>query len=273
MSWLFLLTPLAFAAEPPPGGWPVPPAQSVVASVYDGDTVTLASGDKVRLRWVNTPELRPAEAYGVEAREAAKEFVSGKEVRLLLGSENPRDDYGRVVSGLETDEGNLSIHLLELGLGHLFVIPPDDTDLVPFLEAQGRAQAANRGIWSTERYQGALHITSFHANAPGDDRQNVNGEYLRVTNVTAEPVNLDGFTIADRTGRSWTLPSLIVPAGHTVKLHSGVGGNQVSPDQQLTVHLGSNSPIWNNKYDRATLYDRFGRVVDAREHSVQKETP
>lgn len=270
---LTLVALAALAAEPPPGGWPIPPSESVVASVYDGDTVTLASGDKIRLRWVNTPELKPLEDYGIEAREATEKFVSGKEVKLVLGSENPRDGYGRVVSGLMTDEGNLSIHLLELGLAHLFVIPPDDTDLTPFLEAQERARKANRGIWSTERYQGVMHITSFHANAPGDDRENVNGEYLRVCNVSSDPLNLDGFTIADHTGTSWSLPAIVIPAGHTVEIHSGRGDNQGSPAEQLEVFLGSGSPIWNNKYDQATIYDRFGRVVDSRVHDVKKETP
>lgn len=262
--WLLVLT--ALAAGPPPGGWPPPPASSTVASVYDGDTVTLATGDKIRLRWVNTPELKPAEAYGIEARDAAERFLRGKEVTLLLGGENPRDGYGRVVAGLQTDAGNLSIHLLEEGLAHLFVIPPDDTDPKPFLEAQARARAANKGIWSTDRYQGSVHITSFHANSAGDDRQNVNGEYLRVANVNTEPLNLDGYKITDASGGSWTLPALTVPAGHTVTIHSGVGQHQMSPANQLAIYLGSAEPIWNNERDRATIHDRFGRVMDAREH-------
>ena len=33
-------------------------------SVYDGDTYTLADGNKIRLRGVNTPELKPAEDFG-----------------------------------------------------------------------------------------------------------------------------------------------------------------------------------------------------------------
>ena len=62
--FLLCLLPLGFAfAKPLP----------TVVDVYDGDTVTLSTGDKVRLRWVNAPELQPQEAYGLEAREAARE--------------------------------------------------------------------------------------------------------------------------------------------------------------------------------------------------------
>lgn len=264
-----MLTALALvlAAEaggPPPGGWPPPPASAKVKSVYDGDTVTLATGDKIRLRWVNTPELKPLEDFGVEAREAAVAFLGSQTVRLMLGSENPRDGYGRVVAGLQTDQGHLSQHLVELGLAHVFVIPPDDTDLTPMLKAQAEARAAKRGIWSTDRYAGALHITSFHANARGDDNENVNGEYLRVCNVTTEAVDLAGYTLSDEGNHSFTLPSLSVPAGHTVKLHSGKGEHQADPARQLQVFLGSDGPIWNNDGDTATLRDPAGAVVDER---------
>ncbi len=266
LSMVFFVGAAAGADEP--SKFPVPPKESTVASVYDGDTVTLATGDKVRLRWVNTPEIKPAEAYGLEARTATERFVLSRSVKLLLGSENPRDGYGRIVAGVATDEGNLSLHLLELGLGHLFVIPPDDTDLSAMSAAQEAARAAKRGIWSTDRYQGALHITSFHANAAGDDHTNVNGEYLRICNLNTTPVDLDGYRITKATGESFAFPRATIPGGHTLELHSGQGEQRIDPKQQIELFLGSAVPIWSDDGDRATLYDRFGHVVDARDHSV-----
>ncbi len=272
MRWLILVAAL-YAATPPTGASTAPPpASSTVTGVYDGDTMTLSSGDKVRLKWVNTPEIRPPEAYAVEAREAAKAFVSGKTATLLYG-ETVRDSYGRLIAGVVIDGKSLTEHLLELGLGHLFVIPPDDTDLTAFIAAQERARKARRGLWSTPEFQGVLHITSFHANADGDDRENVNGEYLRICNISAETLDLSGFRIADISGNSFEWPKVLLPPGNTVKVHAGRGATQADPDDQIAIYLGSASPIWNNKLDRATIYDRFGRVVDAREHSVQEETP
>lgn len=254
-----LSSPLARAAE-------AAPDTGRVVQVYDGDTLTLESGDRIRLRWVNTPELRPKEDYGVEAREAAKALVLGKEVNLVFGKVK-RDGYGRLIAAVEVDGVDLSTHLLELGLAHLFIIPPDSADHTKRRAAQTKARAASRGIWSTERYEGVLHITSFHANADGDDRENVNGEYLRVCNVSDRPVDLDGFRISEQSGGSWTLPPLLVPPGHTFKIHSGKGANQGDPSEQLAVFLGSDTPIWNNTRDRATLYDRHGRVIDSRLHA------
>jgi micrococcal nuclease len=264
---ILVLSSLGLAQAETPASEPAAsvPVTARVSAVYDGDTITLDTGDKVRLRWVNTPELRPAEDYGIEARDAAKTLLMGKEVSLIYG-QTTRDAYGRLIAGIRTEDTDLSIHLLEKGLGHVFIIPPDDTDWTPLLEAQGRARAARRGIWSTERYAGDLHITSFHANAPGDDRENVNGEYLRVCNVSSNDVDLIGYRITDITGNSWTLPALIVPAGHTVTVHSGQGDHQVDPASQLAVHLGNDFPIWNNKRDRATIYNRHGQIVDVRLH-------
>jgi endonuclease YncB( thermonuclease family) len=249
-----------------------PPATASVASVYDGDTMTLSTGDRVRLRWVNTPELKPAEEYGVEARDLTSGLVLQKQVTLMYGK-TTRDGYGRLLAGVKVGETNLSIALLEAGLGHLFVIPPDDTDLTPFIAAQEKARAARRGIWASARFAGVLHITSFHANADGDDRENVNGEYLRVCNVSPEALDLTGFRIADISGHSWTFPTVIVPAGNTFKVLSGKGDNQTDPAKQLEIHLGSADPIWNNTEDRATLYDRFGRVVDSRDHHADSPNP
>ena len=46
----------------------MPPSHGRIISVYDGDTYTLSDGSKIRLRGVNTPELRPKEEFGIEAR-------------------------------------------------------------------------------------------------------------------------------------------------------------------------------------------------------------
>jgi len=253
---------LPAAAEAPDGP---PPSKAKVTAVYDGDTFTLETGDKVRLKWVNTPELRPEEPFGEQARDHARRLILDQQVTLLLNGSNPRDSYGRVLAGATTPSGkDLSLALLEEGLGHLFIIPPEHHDLSAHLEAQRAARAARRGIWSTEGYLGALHITSFHANAAGDDRENVNGEYLRVCNVTAETVDIEGYRLMDHSGNSWTLPKLPIPPGHTVIVHSGEGPIQSDPRFQLEVFLGSSTPIWSNDFDVATLLDPEGRTIHKR---------
>lgn len=274
--WLVLFSWLAsslLASEPEDGGSSAPaPESGTIVSVYDGDTMTLGSGDKVRLRLVNTPELKPPEPYGLEARDTTTAFAAGRVAQLGYGAVT-RDGYGRLLATVTVDGQSLTEHLLDRGMGHLFVIPPDNTDLTPLLAAQERARQAKRGIWSTAMFQGIMHITSFHANADGDDRTNVNGEYLRICNISTETVDMAGWRLADINGNSWEFPQILVPPGHTVKAHSGRGPHQKDPQSQLEVYLQSSDPIWNNKEDRATLYDRYGKVIDSRTHSVQSDTP
>lgn len=255
----------AFAATVPPTRGEVD-VTAAHEGVYDGDTFTLTTGDKVRLRWVNTPEMRPEEPFAKEAREFTKAFVTGRELDLLVDPESPRDGYGRVVAGVRTAEGDLSVALLRAGLGHLFVIPPDTTDLAGMVTAQEEARAARRGIWSSEAFQGPLHMTSFHANAPGDDALNVNGEYMRICNVSGNPVDTDGWRLVDLAGHTHRFPALVIPVGHTIQVKSGVGRTGPDESGQLVVYLGSTTPLWNNEHERVELYDPKGAKIDQREH-------
>jgi micrococcal nuclease len=258
-------------SEPPPGGWPAPPASGTVTSVYDGDTMTLASGDKIRLKWVNTPEMKPLEPFAKEAQAFTSQFVMGQEVTLITDPRDARDGYGRIVAGVRTSRGDLSTELLRAGYAHLFVIPPDNTDLAPMIAAQEEARKARRGIWTDEMFQGELHFTSFHANAPGDDNTNVNGEYMRICNISSHEVNLDGWRLVDRTGHSHRLPSLVVPAGQTFKVMSGTGTTGKASDGGLEVYLGSAEPLWNNELETIELFDPSGKRVDRREHKGSRD--
>lgn len=261
-------TPVALAARPDVNA-PIPTRARVV-KVYDGDTFTLESGDKVRLRWVNTPERTTKEPYWEEAQQLTERVVLGKNVQLIVAKGEERDGYGRILAGVNDGRNDLSTELLEQGLGHLFIIPPEDTDLGPMLAAQEVARSRLRGIWATDDYRGTLHITSFHANARGPDEDNVNGEYMRLCNITNNPVDVEGYVIvAKAAGERFTLPSLVIPAGHTVLVKSGRGYHQRDPAKQLELYLGMGRPLWDNTSDRLTILDPSGEVVDEAIHQVK----
>src|SRR5262245_28128353 len=105
---MWIVATVAAAGGPPPGGWPVPPPEAQVTSVYDGDTFTLSTGDKVRLKWVNAPEMKPEEPFAKEARAFTERFVTGHTLTLVVARGNARDGYGRIVAGIRTSEGDLS---------------------------------------------------------------------------------------------------------------------------------------------------------------------
>ena len=245
--------------------WAAPPKTGIVVAVYDGDTFTLDTGDKIRLRGVNTPELRPKEAFGIEARDAAADFLLQQKVKLHYGKVK-KDGYDRVIASVETSKGDVGVHLLTLGLGHIFLIPPESVDLPTMLAAQQSAQEKKKGLWSNPRYSTRLHITSFHANGKGKDSAFVNGEYLRVCNISSNEVSTKGFRIRNLSGKEFELPDINIPIGHTVKIFSGYGRHQKNPKKQLEIYLGSRTPVWNNTHDYVRIMNERGQIEDEREH-------
>lgn len=73
-------------------------------SVYDGDTLTLDDGCKVRLLGIDTPELREKQPFALEAKEYTKKYCNGRDVWLTFGedggveNEKNKDHYGRVLA-------------------------------------------------------------------------------------------------------------------------------------------------------------------------------
>lgn len=62
--------------------------------VYDGDTLTLTNGKRVRLLGIDTPELKEKQPFAEEAKRCTQQQCSGQTVYLEYGSE-PEDRFGR----------------------------------------------------------------------------------------------------------------------------------------------------------------------------------
>ena len=201
----------------------------------------------------------------IEARDAVRDLILNQKVTLTYGSVE-RDGYGRLIASVQYEDQDVARHLLQNGLAHAFFIPPEELDTETLLAAQTSAQEEKIGIWSIPRYKSSLHMTSFHANAPGNDNDNINGEYIRVTNTTKSVLNMKDLKIQNLKGYTFDFADLEVPPGHTVKIHSGRGYNQRNPEKQLEMYLGSTRPIWDNEKDLATIYDGNGNVHDQRKH-------
>ena len=94
-------------------------------------------------------------------------------------------------------------------------------------------------------------ITGIHADATGDDRRNLNGEYVLVRNTGAAAIKLAGWKLSagDR-GQRFSLARYPLKKNATVRIHTGRGTTRAGQ-----LFLGSGRPIWNNDGDRATLID------------------
>jgi len=142
----------------PPSPKPTPhmgalPEGPQVAQVIDGDTLRLASGERVRLIGVNAPEVhhptRGQEPFGPEATQCLKDIPGGKKVRLEIGVE-PRDRYKRLLAHVYTKDGvYVNAELLRRGCAMLFVIGANaGGPLNELATAQDIARKAKRGVWA-----------------------------------------------------------------------------------------------------------------------------
>lgn len=121
-----------------------------VTQVFDGDTLQLKDGRKVRLIGVNTPELahhdRPEEPLGKAAAEMLQRW-QGKSLKLQVGQES-RDRYGRVLGHVFSLQGeNITARLLAEGLGFPVTIPPNTAFADCYRNAARHAEQQGKGVW------------------------------------------------------------------------------------------------------------------------------
>jgi micrococcal nuclease len=130
-----------------------------VAYVYDGDTVKLADGRKLRFIGINTPEIghhgEASQALATQARSFLDDLLNthNRILNLQPGPEE-HDHYGRLLAHAFLETGsNVAVQLLDSGLATTLVVPPDTWAVDCYQQHENNARAARRGLWSLPAYQ------------------------------------------------------------------------------------------------------------------------
>lgn len=139
------LGPVRADARPVPSG-------GVVRAVFDGDTVLLETGEKVRYLGIDTPEVNHSgtrgDCYGQEARKANSELVLGRKVSLRYEGRR-RDSYGRLLAYVFTSDGIfVNLELIKSGYALVYRSRRPFETLPDFLKAQRDAMENRRGLWN-----------------------------------------------------------------------------------------------------------------------------
>ncbi len=135
-----------------------------VVYVYDGDTIKLNDGERVRLIGIDTPESRQNDklehdvrrlhkdkqtllSMGHQASVFTKDLLQGKDVRLELDVE-PRDRYGRLLAYVYLTDGTfVNEKIIRQGYAYPLTIPPDVRYADKFKQWFDEARENNRGLW------------------------------------------------------------------------------------------------------------------------------
>lgn len=124
-----------------------------VRFVFDGDTILLSNGDRVRYLGINAPDLDPEENrhefMAIAARRFNKKLVKGKRVRLEFDKEK-RDRYGRLLAYVYLAKTGEMVNALMLKNGMAYVLSkkPNLKYRRLFLKYQREAMQKKIGIWS-----------------------------------------------------------------------------------------------------------------------------
>ncbi len=132
-----------------------------VKKVFDGDTILLNNGQKVRLLGINTPEVagpnKDNEAGGEAAKAWLKQKLEHRKVKLE-GDVEKQDKYQRTLAHVFTeDKQHINLALVQQGLAVLNIYPPNLKYVDALVTAQQAAEKAELGVWSDSAYRALSH--------------------------------------------------------------------------------------------------------------------
>jgi endonuclease YncB( thermonuclease family) len=121
-----------------------------VLLVSDGDTLSVASGERVRLLQIDTPELGSGECYSRQARSALLRLAPpGSAIRLEADPAlDAVDRYGRLLRYVWRGSLNVNLELVRQGAATPYFYRGERGKYASALLAAARqAKASRRGLW------------------------------------------------------------------------------------------------------------------------------
>jgi endonuclease YncB( thermonuclease family) len=127
-------------------------AATTITKVFDGDTIMLSTGEKVRLLQIDTPELSPAECYGQEARSALVKLLNTPgQLSLKIDPKLDKvDRYGRLLRYVFIGKTNINLKLVEIGAAAPYFYKGDKGQYsTQILKAAQTAKSKSIGLWKS----------------------------------------------------------------------------------------------------------------------------
>ncbi|MFI9242645.1 lamin tail domain-containing protein [Streptomyces sp. NPDC053086] len=111
----------------------------------------------------------------------------------------------------------------------------------------------------SDRSEVAISGAQYHASARYDrSNASLNKEWVEVTNYGGGTVNLDGWTLSDEDGHTYTFRHYRLGDHQSVRVHTGAGR-----DRKNDVYQDRHQSVWDSDHDTATLRNDHGRFIDA----------
>lgn len=238
-----------------------------VERVSDGDSLRADSAQgelEIRLLGVNAPERD--DCFGDAAADELRSLLATGPVTLHPWPGDV-DQFGRHLGFLMAEGTFVNLSLVESG--HAIARAQSDHGFEEEFEAAERtASASGIGLWAADACgtptDAEVEIVDVQENAPGDDRENPNGEWVLVENVGSSDVEFEGWVLRDESTRHrFTLPPVTLDAGSSVRIFTGCGVDDLDSTPMELFWCDPEPPVWNNDGDTAFLLDPSGAIADS----------
>ena len=260
-----LYSPPAAGPSGDPSAAMPPGAEGVtVASITDGDTLDVRADDgsvfEVRIIGTNTPER--GECFADEAARVLAALVPPGSRIGMTSDVSDIDQFDRLLRYLWVGSMSINEETVRRGAALSRSYPPDTAMTERFDDAQAAAKEAGLGLWSPTtcgpRAEATLGIVEMMFDAPGNDNDNLNGEWIAIRNEGETSVDLTGWGIKDESAsHRYEFPvSFTLLPGETVTVRTGCGADF---DTDL-YWCNQGSAVWNNDGDTAFLLDPSGNT-------------
>ena len=139
--------------------------------------------------------------------------------------------------------------------------PPDTSHAPTLATAQAAAQSEAIGLWADDACgiptNANLTITHVEYDAPGNDHENLNGEWVDIRNNGAASTKMNGWVLKDESAsHRYDFPSSYqLGPGASVRVFTGCGTNTTTQ-----LYWCNSGAVWNNSGDTAFLLDPNGNI-------------
>ncbi len=224
-----------------------------VDEVIDGDTFSVTSGETIRMLGINTPEID--RYYYSEAKEILNIILEGKQVKLEKDI-TERDSYGRLLRYVYTGDLFINLEMVRRGYANVYTLPPDVRFAEDLLDAERYARENGLGLWAETKNDYSVRIL-LNFDAVGDDRENLNGEYLILRNEGTSGYNIKNWTVKDSGTSIYEFTGFFFVENTEITLFTGSG-----MDGGGAFYWNNPLPVWNNDHDSVYLRDRQGLLIE-----------
>jgi micrococcal nuclease len=251
--------------------WHTEAVSAQALQILDAVTIEVEIDEKsylVRYIGLSLPEETGASNIQALAAEKNRALVEGKNI-LLIKDISESDEEGRLLRYVIADGIFVNQALAKSGYAQVTIIPPDTSCQFFLREASASALANQLGMWApaptptrpvvlhptaTVAQIGEILITTVRSEGTGWQDPD---EFVEFRNLSAHPIQMEGWRLSDLEGHTFIFPDFIIYAGNYCRIYT----NAYRPGR-CGLSFYSLSPIWDDLEDCAYLYDSGGNLVE-----------